>query len=80
MTTLIKKPFQIYLRQDQMDALRRLAEKQGVSITELVRQGVDTLLINQPVEEDPLLGIIGLGDSGLGDLSVNHDAYLAEDE
>ena len=80
MATLIKKPFQIYLRQDQMDALRRLAEKQGVSITELVRQGVDILLINQPVEEDPLLGIIGLGDSGLGDLAANHDAYLAEGE
>ena len=78
MTTLTKKPFQIYLRQDQMTALRQIAEKRGVSIAELVREGVDHLLVSLPVEDDPLLDIVGLGDSGLGDMAEKHDEYLAD--
>ena len=78
MTTLTKKPFQIYLRQDQMAALRQIAEKRGVSIAELVREGVDHLLVSLPVEDDPLLDIVGLGDSGLGDMAEKHDEYLAD--
>jgi antitoxin HicB len=31
-----------------------------------------------PIEEEPLLNIIGLGRSGLHDVSENHDKYLAE--
>ncbi|MDQ1328591.1 MAG: hypothetical protein QG641_1876, partial [Candidatus Poribacteria bacterium] len=31
-----------------------------------------------PIEEEPLMGIIGLGRSGLYDVSENHDRYLAE--
>lgn len=79
MAILTKKPFQIYLRQEQLDALRLMAEKRGISIAELVRQGVDQLLISVPVEDDPLLDIINLGDSGLGDLAQNHDQYLADE-
>ena len=78
MTTLTKKPFQIYLRQDQMAALRQIAEQRGVSIAELVREGVDHLLVSLPVEDDPLLNIVGLGDSGLGDLAEKHDQYLVD--
>ena len=78
MVALTKKPFQIYLRQDQMAALRQIAEKRGVSIAELVREGVDHLLVSLPVEDDPLLDIVGLGDSGLGDLAEKHDEYLAD--
>jgi len=78
MTVLTKKPFQIYLRQDQLNALRLTSQKRGVSVAELVRQGVDQLLVSLPVEDDPLLDIVGLGDSGLGDLAENHDQYLAD--
>ncbi len=80
MSVLTKKPFQIYLRQDQLNALRLTAQKRGVSVAELVRQGVDQLLVSLPVEDDPLLDIVGLGDSGLGDLAENHDQYLADQE
>lgn len=31
-----------------------------------------------PIEEDPALGILALGRSDKGDLSLRHDAYLAE--
>lgn len=73
-----KKPLQVYLRQDQLDALRALSERREVSLAELIRQGVDLLLAEIPPEDDPLWGIVGLGDSGLGNLAADHDRYLAE--
>ncbi|MEO7133665.1 MAG: ribbon-helix-helix domain-containing protein [Vicinamibacterales bacterium] len=78
MSILIKKPLQVYLRQDQMDALRSLALRRKVPLSELVRQGVDEVLAGVPVEDDPLLKLIGLINSGPEDLSENHDEYLAE--
>lgn len=73
-----KKPLQIYLRQDQLEALRTVAERRGESIAALVREGVDLLLEGLPPEEDPLLDLVGLFDSGAGDLAERHDQYLAE--
>jgi hypothetical protein len=73
-----KKPLQVYLRPDQATRLRALAQRRGVSMAELTRQGVDRILAEVPVEEDPLWDIVGLGDSGLGDLAADHDRYLAE--
>jgi hypothetical protein len=71
-----KMPFQVYLREDQVAALRTVAERRGESIAALVREGVDMFLEDLPPEEDPLLDLIGLYDSGVGDLAENHDAYL----
>ena len=76
MSVLTTKPFQIYLREGQIEALRALAKRRDQSIAALVRQGVDLLLITISVEEDPLLDIIGMFDSGLGDLATEHDRYL----
>jgi hypothetical protein len=76
MTGNKKKPVQIYLREDQVEALRAVAERRGESMAALVRQGVDKLLDEIPPEEDPLLEIIGLYDSGRGDLAEKHDEYL----
>ena len=73
-----KKPLQIYLRQDQLEALRTVAERRGESIAALVREGVDLLVEGLPPEEDPLLDLVGLFDSGAGDLAERHDQYLAE--
>ena len=78
MTTLTKKPLQIYLRQAQVEALRAIASRRKVSLAELVRQAVDRLLTEIPLEEDPLWAIVGLGNSGAGDLAAEHDHYLAE--
>jgi intracellular sulfur oxidation DsrE/DsrF family protein len=77
MTTAMK-PIQVYLRQDQIDPLRAEAKRRGVSLAELVRQGVDRLLEEAPVEEDPLWKIVGIMDSGVGDLAEKHDKYLTE--
>ena len=73
-----KKPIQIYLRDDQEIALRSVAERRGESLAALVRAGVDLFLEGLPPDEDPLLDIVGLFDSGVTDLAKNHDAYLAE--
>ncbi|GIK55632.1 MAG: hypothetical protein HND44_05135 [Chloroflexi bacterium] len=80
MSALTKKPFQVYLREDRLSALRCIADKRGTSVALLVRQSIDELIVSLPVAEDPLLDIVGLGDSGLGDLAENHDRYLAEME
>lgn len=72
------KPLQVYLRVDQLDALRALARRRGESIAGLVRDGVDRILRDVPPEEDPLLDVVGLYDSGIGDLSEKHDEYLAQ--
>lgn len=78
MATVTKRPIQVYLRPDQLDKLRALAERDHVSVAELVRQGVDRLLASLTVEEDPLLDIIGLVEDGPEDFAANHDAHLAE--
>ncbi len=78
MSALAKKPLQVYLRRDQVEPLRSLAQRRKTPMAELVRQGVDRVLAEVPVEEDPLWDIVGLGDSGLGDLSIEHDRYLTE--
>lgn len=79
MNGIKKKSVQVYLRPEQLDALRTLATKQGLSVAELIRQGVDRLLAETPVEDDPLWDIVGMGNSGVGDLAVAHDRYLAAD-
>lgn len=73
-----KKPLQIYLRDDQVQALRIVAERRGESMAALIREGVDMLLERLPPEEDPLLDILGLYDSGIGDLAEKHDERLAQ--
>ncbi len=78
MVEIKKKPLQIYLRDDQVQALRVVAERRGESMAALIREGVDMLLERLPPEEDPLLDILGLYDSGIGDLAEKHDERLAQ--
>jgi len=73
-----KKPLQVYLRGDQLNALRALSRRTGESIAGLVREGVDRLLDEVPPEDDPLLEVVGLYDSGIGDLSEKHDEVVAK--
>ena len=72
-----KIPMQIYLREDQIETLRVISKRRGESMAALIREGVDMLMDELPPEEDPLLDIIGLYDSGTGDLAEKHDEYLA---
>jgi len=78
MTARAMKPFRVYLRSEQIEPLRWLAERRKVSIAELIRQGVDRILAEVPAEEDPLWNIIGTFDSGLGNLAEKHDEYIVQ--
>lgn len=78
MANLTKHPIQIYLRPEQIEALRHLAKRRKVPVSELIRRGVDRLLSEVPAEEDPLWDIVGLVDSGPRDLAEKHDEYLTQ--
>ena len=66
-------PFNVRVRPDQHARLKALAKRRGVSVSSLVREGVDKM-----IEKDRLLGIIGLVEDGPPDASERHDDYLTE--
>ncbi|RMD66910.1 ribbon-helix-helix protein, CopG family [Candidatus Parcubacteria bacterium] len=79
MTTLTKRPIQVYLEARQDQALRRLAAEEGVSLSELIRRSVDLLLAELPVEQDPAWKIVGLGSSDVSDLGTRHDEHIVQE-
>jgi len=74
---------QIQLTEAQFEALKKLSAAENVSMAELIRRGVDLVLASGSNADDEdrinrALSAAGRFRSGLKDLSVNHDAYLAE--
>ena len=73
---------QIQLTDAQERALREMARLRGQSISALIREGVDRLIA--PVDAARAAALermeraLGAGNSGLSDVSRNHDKYLAE--
>ena len=76
MRNLKKKPMQIYIEPQQNHVLEDLSRKRGVSKAEIIRLSLDQFLRELPVEEDPAMGLMGLGRSGKKDLSEQHDKYI----
>ena len=72
-----KKPIQIYIERQQDDALAALARGRGVSKAAIIRESLERYLAEIPVDDDPAMGIVGIGNSGPEDLSEQHDKYLA---
>lgn len=70
----------VQLRDEQLAELREVAAREGVSIAELVRQGVDEVLAVRRRRHgyERLLSVAGRFSSGLPDLAERHDDYLAE--
>jgi len=74
---------QIQLTEDQAKALKKIAAARQLSVAELVRRAVDTM-IKTSTAADPedrirrALDISGKFSSGKSDISKHHDAYLAE--
>ena len=75
---------QIQLTEEQSRRLKTLASSRGVSMAELIRQGLETVLASG-VEKSPQESYqkareaAGRHRSGLHDVSRRHDEYLAED-
>ena len=64
---------QIYLTDEQRRQLEVLAETRDTTMSRVIREAMAEYVARHLVERDPLLDIIGLGHSGLGDGSVHHD-------
>lgn len=77
-----KKPMQVYLDYKQDAELSFVADRLNISKAEVIRRSLDEYLIDAiPLEEDPLMEMIGLAgedSSAPEDGSENHDYYLAK--
>lgn len=74
---------QVRLTAEQVQALRKRAAEEGVSMAELVRRGIQLYLQNckKPDKAEfcrRVLEVAGRFSSGLGDVSERHDDYFAE--
>ena len=76
---LTKHPIQIYLDERQNQALRALAKRNNATVSELIRRGIELLLKQIPVENDPAYQLIGLGKSGMSNIAEDHDEYLVQE-
>lgn len=76
---------QIQLEETQYDAIRRLAHRRHISMSETVRRLVAVGLREgldegaRPTGAESLLRLAGIARSGLPDLGRRHDDYLEED-
>ncbi|MFZ2053671.1 MAG: CopG family transcriptional regulator [Candidatus Aminicenantales bacterium] len=74
---------QIQLTEEQARALKRIAGSRHLSVAELIRRAIDTM-IKTSTSADPeerlrrALEIAGKFSSGKRDISKKHDIYLSE--
>ena len=74
-------PTQIQLTEDQAMMLKKKAKAKHVSIAELIRQSVDQFARMDTFDEEKrkrAIAAAGRFHSGIRDLSVKHNKYLAE--
>lgn len=74
---------QIQLTEEQSEALKQLAAKEGKSVAEMVRLSVDQLIrSHRAVDREELrrraIAVAGQFHSGDEDLAAEHDRYAAE--
>ena len=71
-----KVAIQVYLDPDQDRVLGYLSKTQKRSKASIIRACLQDYIERIPLEEDPILKVIGLGESGHTDISEKHDEYL----
>lgn len=74
---------QIQLTEEQARTVRQIAKSRHLSVAELIRQAIDTLIksnIVMDIEERQkrAMAVAGRFSSGKKDISKDHDRYLAE--
>ena len=72
----------IQLTERQANYLKRRADDEGISFSEMIRRSVDSLLADRPIEDDVrkrAMTAVGYASSGDTDVSVRHDEYLLEE-
>jgi len=71
---------EIELTEEQARRLDEVAARSGQSVADVIRDSVDVYLDNErSVAKERARKASGMFRSGLPDLGVNHDKYLAED-
>lgn len=72
---------QVYLSKEQHSALRQAAEREGVTMSGLLRRMVEFELLvtfkRQDHAKAAVMALADLGRSGRSDISENHDEALA---
>ena len=74
---------QIQLTEDQTKALKKIAQSRHLSVAELIRKAVDTIIksstvVNAEERHKRAMEIVGKFGSGKRDVSKKHDLYLTE--
>ena len=74
---------QIQLTEDQAKALKKIAQSRHLSVAELIRKAVDTVIKSSSVidveeRRKRAMDIVGKFGSGKSDVSKKHDLYLTE--
>jgi hypothetical protein len=74
---------QIQLTEDQAKALKRIAQSRRLSIAELIRKAVETMIksstvVDQEERHKRAMEIVGKFSSGKRDISKKHDLYLTD--
>ena len=70
---------QIYLDETMVEQIKNLAEKKGVSQSEVIRQSLIGYIRREQEKgetKDPLIELIGLVDSSFENASENHDQCI----
>jgi hypothetical protein len=76
---------QVYLPRDIHTKLQERAEEQGTTMAEQIREALEDYVAKIELEEEdepilspdnPIFQMLGMFDSGLGDVALNHDQYL----
>ena len=67
---------QIYFTEEQYNLLKQTAVKSKVTMAEIIRTAVEGYLNKRTAEEEPLLKIIGIGESGDPNASLHIDEVL----
>ena len=73
-----KVPIQIYLDPEQIKIIDRLSKASGKSKAATIRTCIAKYIDSLPLENDPALNIMNLGESGKKDIAEKHDDYLTE--
>jgi len=76
MKGLKKIPIQIYLEPEQNKIVGLLSEVRGKSKAAIIRSCISKYIDSLPLENDPALKIMNLGESEEKDIAEKHDDYL----
>jgi hypothetical protein len=73
---------QVYFSEEQHRALRRAANREGISMTALLRRMVEREILGRATppdySKDAIMAFVGLGSAEPDDISERHDEALDE--